>query len=120
MTSVAPRLIRSVKTGRCDQRPGERISGADEAQDRRYVVYGETDMRRALERIEEHRRAEGLLCVTSAMLATLGGVYCEDCNIAAFNESEKGRNGVATWEVDVEYAERLWRLSELWTSMMVS
>ncbi|MDI1328820.1 oxidoreductase [Pseudomonas sp.] len=55
----------------------------------------------------EQGAATGLWCATSATLATLGGVYCEDCNIASINESETGRKGVARWAVDLEYAERL-------------
>lgn len=68
----------------------------------------------------EQGAATGLWCATSASLATLGGVYCEDCNIASFNESATGRKGVAKWAVDLEYAERLWAVSEQWTGMTVS
>lgn len=68
----------------------------------------------------EQGAATGLWCATSATLATLGGVYCEDCNIASINESETGRKGVAKWAVDLEYAERLWAASEQWTEMTVS
>lgn len=68
----------------------------------------------------EQGAATGLWCATSASLAHLGGVYCEDCNIAAFNESEMGSKGVAKWAVDAECAERLWAVSEQWTAMTVS
>lgn len=68
----------------------------------------------------EQGAATGLWCATNATLATLGGVYCEDCNIASINESETGRKGVASWAVDIEYSERLWVASEQWTEMTVS
>jgi len=65
----------------------------------------------------EQGAATGLWCATSAMLSGSGGVYCEDCNIAALSESETGRKGVAKWAVDPEAAERLWHVSEAWTGM---
>jgi len=58
-----------------------------------------------------------LWCATSPALTGLGGVYCEDCNIAMLNESQMGRKGVARWAVDPEMAERLWAVSEQWTGM---
>lgn len=65
----------------------------------------------------EQGAATGLWCATSPALNGSGGVYCEDCNIAVFNDAESGRKGVARWAADPEYAERLWRLSEQWTGM---
>jgi NAD(P)-dependent dehydrogenase (short-subunit alcohol dehydrogenase family) len=67
----------------------------------------------------EQGAATGLWCATSDALATLGGVYCEDCNIAAFNDPQIGRKGVAKWAVDPEGAERLWAISEQWTGLTV-
>jgi NAD(P)-dependent dehydrogenase (short-subunit alcohol dehydrogenase family) len=68
----------------------------------------------------EQGAATGLWCATSTALDGLGGVYCEDCNIATTNESETGRQGVAKWAADPVLAERLWALSEQWTGMTVS
>lgn len=68
----------------------------------------------------EQGAATGLWCATSNELDGLGGVYCEDCNIATINESETGRQGVAKWAADPVLAERLWALSEQWTGMTVS
>lgn len=49
---------------------------------------------------------------TSPQLADLGGVYCEDCEIAALNESESpSLVGVRPYAADPEQAERLWNLS---------
>ena len=67
----------------------------------------------------EQGAATGLWCATSELLAEHGGVYCEDCNVAAFNDAEVGRKGVARWAVDPQSAERLWALSEQWTGMTV-
>lgn len=67
----------------------------------------------------EQGAATGLWCATSQQLDRLGGVYCEDCNIASRNDSEVGRKGVAQWAADPEYAERLWTLSEQWTGATI-
>ena len=52
-------------------------------------------------------------CATSPLLAAGGGVYCEDCNVAALvPDDEPSFAGVRRWAVDPEAAERLWTLSE--------
>jgi len=68
----------------------------------------------------EQGAATGLWCATSQALNAMGGVYCEDCNIASINDSQTGRKGVAHWAADPQKAERLWTLSEQWTAMTVS
>lgn len=67
----------------------------------------------------EQGAATGLWCATSTALAGMGGVYCEDCNIASLNESGTGRNGVEKWAASADFAERLWAVSEHWTGMTV-
>jgi NAD(P)-dependent dehydrogenase (short-subunit alcohol dehydrogenase family) len=67
----------------------------------------------------EQGAATGLWCAISKELTNLGGVYCEDCNIAPLRTPETGRKGVAKWAVDPEYAQRLWAVSEQWTGMTV-
>ncbi|MFB4391984.1 MULTISPECIES: oxidoreductase [unclassified Pseudomonas] len=62
----------------------------------------------------EQGAATGLWCATSPALEGLGGVYCEDCNIASLNDGTTGRKGVARWAADDVLAERLWRVSEQW------
>ncbi len=53
--------------------------------------------------------ATTLWAATSPMLNGLGGVYCEDCNIAAPQTStERAFNGVRPYAVDEAGAERLW------------
>ena len=56
-------------------------------------------------------------CATSPRLDGLGGVYCQDCDIAAQAAGEGLRDGVHPWAVDPEAAERLWRLSEKLTGV---
>ena len=49
---------------------------------------------------------------TSERLSALGGLYCEDCDIAALNEGQLPRLvGVRPHAVDQDDAARLWRLS---------
>jgi len=61
--------------------------------------------------------ATSLWCATSPLLADIGGVYCEDCEVAPLNTGATGRAGVAAWATDPEAAERLWTLSERWTGV---
>ncbi|WP_306589394.1 oxidoreductase [Geothrix sp. 21YS21S-4] len=52
-------------------------------------------------------------CATSPKLAGLGGVYCEDCEIAEVVPGDVSTpTGVAPWACDPDAAERLWALSE--------
>lgn len=53
--------------------------------------------------------ATAVWCATSPMLDGLGGVYCENCDIASV-ETEQ-RFGVRPWAVDPQQAQRLWELS---------
>ena len=54
-----------------------------------------------------------LWCATSPMLAAGGGVYCEDCNIAALMpDDDPTFTGIRRWAIDPDAAERLWTLSE--------
>jgi len=65
-------------------------------------------------------------CAVSAKLAGLGGVYCEDGDIAPLLDDEVGfslsasnlsQGGVRPHAVDTEAARRLWTLSEEWTGV---
>jgi len=57
-----------------------------------------------------------LWCASSNDLNGLGGVFCEDCNIAKrkseVDESLQRYFGVADWAVNTDEATRLWELSE--------
>ncbi len=49
---------------------------------------------------------------TSPQLNGLGGLYCEDCEIASVDESDlPSFHGVRSYAIDAEKAERLWTLS---------
>jgi NAD(P)-dependent dehydrogenase (short-subunit alcohol dehydrogenase family) len=70
----------------------------------------------------EQGAATQVWCATSPRLAGLGGVYCEDCDIAQLQqrqgeggvatEAGAGRAGVWPHAVDREAAARLWSISE--------
>ena len=54
-------------------------------------------------------------CAASPQLDGMGGVYCEDCDVAVLEQT--GRFGVRPWAADPDAAERLWRLSESLTGL---
>jgi hypothetical protein len=41
----------------------------------------------------------------------MGGVYCEDCDVAEVAPESGERVGVKPWAIDPEQAARLWALS---------
>lgn len=51
-------------------------------------------------------------CATSPMLADLGGVYCENVEVAALNSDLSIIGGVKEYSLDQKNAERLWKLTE--------
>lgn len=51
-------------------------------------------------------------CAISDELNGMGGVYCEDCNIAFAVKDSKSPYGVLPWAIDPGQATRLWSLSE--------
>ena len=54
-----------------------------------------------------------LWAATSPLLEGMGGVYCEDCNIAALSGEQPVRyRDVEPHAVDQDSAERLWEMSE--------
>ncbi len=60
----------------------------------------------------EQGAATQVWAATSPRLAGLGGVYCEDCDIAEpAREDGDGQGGVAGYAIDREQAARLWTLS---------
>ena len=58
----------------------------------------------------EQGAATSVWAATSPRLDGLGGVYCEDCDVAAPYDGSR-RAGVAEWATDPEQASRLWDLS---------
>jgi NAD(P)-dependent dehydrogenase (short-subunit alcohol dehydrogenase family) len=54
-----------------------------------------------------------LWCATAGALDGMGGVYCEDCDIAALvADDDASPAGVRGWAVDRNLAERLWQVTE--------
>jgi NAD(P)-dependent dehydrogenase (short-subunit alcohol dehydrogenase family) len=61
----------------------------------------------------EQGAASILWCATSPKLEGLGGLYCENCDVAvAVSADSQERLGVKPWATDPDLAERLWPLSE--------
>lgn len=71
---------------------------------------------RALYKTVEQGAATTVWCAASPALQGMGGVYCEDVDIAkAVPPDHKELNGVLPWAIDPDAAERLWALSERMT-----
>ncbi|NWA33066.1 SDR family NAD(P)-dependent oxidoreductase [Pseudomonas sp. C6002] len=60
----------------------------------------------------EQGAATSVWCAVSPQLEGMGGLYCEDCDVAAWSQDDTSRNGVWPWAVDPEQAERLWAVSQ--------
>jgi NAD(P)-dependent dehydrogenase (short-subunit alcohol dehydrogenase family) len=67
----------------------------------------------------EQGAATSVWAATRPELNGIGGVYCEDCEIALPQSQADGNKGVASWAMDVEAAERLWTLSEQLTGQLL-
>ncbi len=62
--------------------------------------------------------ATSVWCATSLTLAGMGGVYCQDVDIAPLLPVESKSNiGVREYAIDPESAKRLWQLSEFFTGV---
>ncbi len=68
----------------------------------------------------EQGAATNVWCATSHQLDGMGGVYCENCDIAvAVPADSKEMLGVRPWAVDPALANRLWSLSEALTGKSI-
>lgn len=56
-------------------------------------------------------------CATSPLLNGLGGVYCEDVEVAALSDDPSRPGGVQRYSLEGGNAQRLWALSEQWTGI---
>ncbi len=66
----------------------------------------------------EQGAATSVWCATSPQLAGMGGVYCENADIAQETAADsEAINGVRPWATDPQAAEKLWALSEGWTGL---
>lgn len=62
--------------------------------------------------------ATSVWCAVSPQLEGIGGVYCEDADIAPVAESaDSHQPGVQAWAIDPGSAQRLWELSETMTGV---
>jgi len=58
-------------------------------------------------------------CAANSQLDGMGGVYCEDLDVAVPVEAASTALwGVRPWAIDPAAAERLWTLSESWTGVV--
>lgn len=66
----------------------------------------------------EQGAATSMWCATSRQLDGMGGVYCEDCDIAELvPDDSKLLRGVRRWAVDANAAKALWDVSETITGV---
>ncbi len=65
----------------------------------------------------EQGAATSVWCATHPQLDGIGGVYCEDCDIATLGTEADTLRGVAPYAIDPDGAERLWTLSEQLTGV---
>ena len=66
----------------------------------------------------EQAAATSIWCATTRQLEGLGGVYCEDCDIAVpVPGDSKELHGVRPWAMDRAFADHLWHLSETLTGV---
>jgi len=56
-------------------------------------------------------------CATSALIENVGGVYCEDADVAELASDTSMLNGVKLYSVDEDNAKRLWTMSEAMTGI---
>jgi hypothetical protein len=68
----------------------------------------------------EQGAATTIWCAVSPQLNGMGGVYCENCDIAPIVPADsKLFSGVRPWAVDKAAAKALWVLSEKLTSVSI-
>jgi NAD(P)-dependent dehydrogenase (short-subunit alcohol dehydrogenase family) len=56
--------------------------------------------------------ATSVFAATAPELDGRGGVYLEDCHVAAVNDAPHALDGVKSYAIDPAIAERLWQVSE--------
>lgn len=61
--------------------------------------------------------ATTIWCATSPLLNDIGGVYCEDADVAVLASGSGSGSGVKSYSLDENNANRLWRLSEKLTTI---
>lgn len=61
--------------------------------------------------------ATTIWCATSPLLNTIGGVYCEDADIAQLSTETEVTNGAKLYSLEEQNAKRLWKLTEEMTDI---
>jgi len=56
--------------------------------------------------------ATSVFAATAPELEGRGGLYLEDCHVAAVNDAPDALDGVKAYALDPQSAERLWEVSE--------
>ena len=56
-------------------------------------------------------------CATSPLLNNIGGVYCEDADIASISVDDADPKGVSPYSLDESSAKKLWALTEEMTGI---
>src|SRR5438094_8897574 len=56
--------------------------------------------------------ATSVFAATAPELEGRGGLYLEDCHVAAVNDAPDALDGVKSYALDPQIAERLWTVSE--------
>lgn len=59
-----------------------------------------------------HGAATSIWCATSPLLNELGGVHCENVEVARLNPDTSVIGGIKSYSLDEIHAKRLWKLSE--------
>jgi NAD(P)-dependent dehydrogenase (short-subunit alcohol dehydrogenase family) len=78
----------------------------------------ETSSKREPLKTPQQGAATTVWAATSPQLEGMGGVYCENGDIAvALSTTEEATHGVRPWAVDPRIADRLWSASEEWTGV---
>jgi NAD(P)-dependent dehydrogenase (short-subunit alcohol dehydrogenase family) len=65
----------------------------------------------------EQGAATQVWCATSPQLDDVGGVYCEDCDVAEIAPDGETSAGVAPHAIDLDAAARLWQMSARFTGV---
>jgi hypothetical protein len=82
-------------------------------QDRRYIglIDDDGNLDTAGLKTPEQGAATQAWAATSSLLTGMGGLYCDDCDIAEPAPADGTRTGVRDYAIDPDQAARLWTLS---------
>jgi NAD(P)-dependent dehydrogenase (short-subunit alcohol dehydrogenase family) len=100
--------------------PGGILTGLGKFMTREEVEFFSARAQSMMKTVEQGA-ATTVWAAVSRQLDSLGGVYCENCNVAEpVPADSEGTRGVRPWAMDPALAERLWALSEKITGLGIS